>query len=66
MTVKLWVFVGGEGVALEKLRKATISFVMALRPHRALLFSQDFFSLNLALEKFFSKFCRENLSFIKM
>jgi hypothetical protein len=63
--------------AFEKLRKATISFVMSVRlsvrmyvclsvwPHRTTRFPQDNFSWNLKFE-YLSKICLENSSFIKI
>jgi len=51
--------------AFAKLRKATISFIVSARPHVTIQLPLDRFSLNLIFEDF-SKFCRENSSFIKI
>ena len=51
-------------VALEKLRKGTISFVMFVRSHGTRL-PPDRFSTNLIFEDF-TKNCRENSSFMKI
>ena len=49
----------------EKLRKATVSFAMSVRPHRTTWLQLDGFSWNLIFEDFM-KICRENSSFIKI
>ena len=51
--------------AFAKLRKATVSFVMYVRPHETTRLPLDGFSSNLILE-YFSKICRKNLSSIKI
>ena len=51
--------------SFAKLRKATISFVMSVRPHGTTLLQLDGFSWNLIFEDF-SKICRENSRFIKI
>jgi len=50
--------------AFAKLRKATISFLMSVRPYETRL-TQDGFSWHLIFEDF-SKICPENRSFIKI
>ena len=50
--------------AFAKLRIATVSFVMSVRPHEKTPLPPDEFSLTLIFECF-SKICRENSSFIK-
>jgi len=49
--------------AFAKLRKATISFVMSVRPHGTTRLPLDGFTWNLIFDYFF-KNCRENSSFI--
>ena len=49
--------------ALAKLRKATISFFMSVRPHGATRLSLNGFSRNV-IYKYFSKICREYSHFI--
>ena len=51
--------------AFAELRKATISFVMSVRPRGTTRLPLDGFWLNLLLE-LFSKICRQNSSFIKI
>jgi hypothetical protein len=55
--------------AFVKLRKPTISFVMAVRlsvrPHTTTRLALDGFSLNL-IPPYFSNICRANSSFIKI
>jgi hypothetical protein len=51
--------------AFEKLRKATISFVMTVRLSATTRLPLETFSRNLVFE-YFSKICRENSSFVKM
>jgi len=51
--------------AFAELRKATVSFVMSMRPHGANRLPLDGFSWNLTFE-YFSKICRENSSFVKI
>jgi hypothetical protein len=51
--------------AFAELRKATISFVMSVRPHETTRLPLDRFSWNLTFE-YFSKMCRENSSFTKI
>ena len=51
--------------AFAKLRKATISFVLSVSPHRTTRLRLDEFSCNFLFELFFlRKTCRENWSFI--
>jgi len=51
--------------AFAKLRKATNSFVMSIRPHGTIQLPPNRFSWNSILEHF-SKLCQENSSFIKI
>ena len=51
--------------AFAKLRKATVSFVMSVRPHGTTRLPLDGFSWNLIFEDF-SKICREKSNFVKM
>ena len=48
--------------AFAKLQKATISFVMSVRPHRTTWFTPDGFPLNFVCE-YFWKICTENSKF---
>jgi len=50
--------------AFAKLRKATINFVMSVRPHGTTRLPLDGFSLNFILVDF-SKICQENSSLVK-
>ena len=51
--------------AFVKLRRATISYIMSVCPHRTTRLPLEGFTLNLTLE-YFSTICRENPSFIKI
>jgi hypothetical protein len=55
--------------AFEKLRKATISFVVSLcpsvRPHETTRLPLDGFALNFVSD-YFQKICRESLGFVKI
>jgi hypothetical protein len=51
--------------AFVQLRKATVIFVMSVRPHGTTRLLLDWFSWNLIFE-YFSEICRENASFIKI
>ena len=63
----LWVFLLVCVIlgALAKLRKATVGFVMSVRPHGTPRLPLDGFSWILTFG-YFSKICRENYSLIKI
>ena len=61
----VWFYISRFLGAFAKLRKATISFVVSVRPHATNSLALDWFSWNLIFQDF-SKICWENSSVVKI